>query len=83
MRNDVAAALKIFNVPEIKNMADIEKAEKFLFQDEQVLFISSVICNIISTDIKKEGLSGIAILTSKRFMPEHSQKRSCLMKYAL
>lgn len=68
MRNDVAAALKIFNVPEIKNMADIENAEKFLFQDEQVLFISSVICNIISTDIKKEGLSGIAILTSKRFI---------------
>ncbi len=68
MRNDVAAALKIFNVPEIKNMADLENAEKFLFQDEQVLFISSVICNIISADIKKEGLSGIAILTSKRFI---------------
>ena len=68
MRNDVAAALKIFKVSEIKNKVDIENAERLLHTDEQVLFIAPVMCNIVSADIKKEGLSGIAILTGKRFI---------------
>ncbi len=69
MRNDVIQAIETFQVKTFGNKSNIEGAEKLLYSDERVLFITPTNCTMRSLNTrKKESLPGVAILTDRRFI---------------
>lgn len=69
MRSDIVKAIETFQVKTFGNKSNIESAEKLLYPDEQVLFISPTNCTMYSSNTrKKESLPGVAILTDRRFI---------------
>lgn len=68
MRYDVKKALDTLNISAVGNNKDVENAERLLNINENVSFFSPVTCVIVSENINSGSLSGIAILTDKRFI---------------
>lgn len=68
MRYDVKKALDTLKISAFGNNKDVENAEMQLYRNESVSFFSPATCVIISENISSRSLSGIAILTDKRFI---------------
>lgn len=54
MRSDIIQTIETFQVKTFGNKSNIESAEKLLYPDEHVLFISPTNCTMYSSNTKKK-----------------------------